>query len=268
MEAKDIENEVERRLKALSTLKRLLKAYGESKDSPFRRKGLISEMKKLKEAVGLDSFFKWIEDEERRIREEEDIFKSEMGGALLRALSERGFTVKGQFPILRFGFYTLKVSFEKPRADLYWGPEAEPLLLNIPLSVDDILREFERVHREIVNRDFNAEKFDGLLLRAYRRLICDRGGDSRKVKIVELLGEFAFLNQREAFSENPLKRNFTEYPRHFFSYDLYRLRKTGGRWRFTVAPFEATTRKRDSLWIPDDEEGNGTYYAYVEIGDG
>lgn len=268
MELKNVENELRRKMEALSKLKKLLRVYEISKDSIFRKKGLIADMKKLKDGVSIESFSKWLEEEEKKIREEEDIFRSEMGNQLLRKLSEKGFVVKGQFPVLRFGFYTLKLSFEKPRADLYWGPEAELLSANIPVSVDEILKEVEKAHYGIVKRGFNLQRFDEILFRGYKRLIYERNEGNKKVKVVELLKEVTFLTQSGAFAENPIKKNFKEYPRYLFSYDLYQLKRASGKWRFTVAPFDATTRKRDSLWIPDDEWGNGTYYAYIERSDG
>ncbi len=53
--------------------------------------------------------------------------------------------------------------------------------------------------------------------------------------------------------------------------DLYRLKKSEVHAienhivKLSVATFDATTEKKRSLWVPDNEQGDGTYYSYLSF---
>ena len=86
--------------------------------------------------------------------------------------------------------------------------------------------------------------------------------------IIEVLNEFVFIKQPQKFFNDPKKENFKDYPRIKLSYLLYILRKSnnaGKGLKFYVANFDATGDKKNSIWIPDNDEGDGTYYSYISI---
>ncbi|MFO7675821.1 MAG: hypothetical protein R6X12_05860, partial [bacterium] len=83
---------------------------------------------------------------------------------------------------------------------------------------------------------------------------------------IELLSELILLIQPEAFRADPVRRRFLEYPRVQFSHDLYRLRQSppgGEAPRLHVAAFDSTTSRAKALWVPDNDQGEGTNYSHL-----
>jgi hypothetical protein len=83
--------------------------------------------------------------------------------------------------------------------------------------------------------------------------------------LVDLLTELVFLQQPRAFRVDPTKRNFKEYGRCMFGYDLYRLKKTGLKRsiRLYTATFDATRFKDKVIFVPEGE--GGTRYGYISF---
>jgi hypothetical protein len=88
-----------------------------------------------------------------------------------------------------------------------------------------------------------------------------------KLLVTDVLHEFAMLQQSKKFLIDPKKSNFHEFSRVKLSYILYYLKKSDALkdMHLHVATFDATTDKRHSMWVPDNEEGEGTHYAYISF---
>lgn len=245
----------------LKGVKKKLLLYAKT-GSPFLRRRILREIKSLVEGgISLNFLENWVNSEEVKIEQEETEWRANFGAELSRLLAGEGISLKGQYPLLRAGFYTIRVSFEAGSAALFWGNEAEVIASNLPLSPKEIFDTIKKTDELLKKRKSEPRKFYENLKIAYKRVPSQKEG---KVLLTEVLRELTFLQQPKAFLENPVKKNFVEYPRFVFSYDLFLLRKEGlPGIRFVVATFDATTSRRTALWIPDDEEGNGTYYSYI-----
>jgi hypothetical protein len=211
----------------------------------------------------------WLHKQKEEIEKLKEDLRFKFGQELTALFAKEGKTLRGQYPVLRVGLYTLRVDFEFGEANLFFGPEIEKIKSKIPLQTQIIYQEIKKCDHDIKDGPFEPEKIYDDILTAYRRClsITDKSfGD--KVLITEVLKEYVFLKQPKKLMIDATKKNFREYSRIELSYMLYRLKNTNvieHGMRFHVATFDATTDKLQSLWIPDNEEGDGTHYEYLSF---
>jgi hypothetical protein len=214
----------------------------------------------------------WCGEQDARVRSLKDDFRYRFGGDLKAALAEHGLPLEGQFPLLHAGFYTTKVDFEAGYARIYWGPEVEVIRSRLALSAADVANAIVSFDQQLKHRGFQASVFVRQLNAAYERNLQASGRPAAsRVLITEIMGEVAFQIQPKKFAVNPVRENFQDYSRVQFGYDLYRLKQSGEQvsggkvLRLFVATFDSTTEKSKSLWVPDSEQGTGTYYSYLSF---
>lgn len=211
----------------------------------------------------------WLHKQREEIEKLKEDLRFQFGQELTAVFVKEGKTLRGQYPVLRVGLYTLRVDFEFGEANLFFGPEVEKIKSKIPMQPQAIYHVIKKFDHDIKDGPFEPEKIYDDILAAYGRClsIADKSfGD--KVLITEVLKEYVFLKQPKKLMIDATKKNFREYSRMKLSYMLYRLKNTNvieHGMRFHVATFDATTDKLQSLWIPDNEEGDGTYYEYLSF---
>ncbi|HDQ99606.1 MAG TPA: hypothetical protein ENN51_04895 [candidate division WOR-3 bacterium] len=210
----------------------------------------------------------WLATERTRLAEAREELRFGFGGGLAVALSEMGLgiTPRGQLPVVRVGLFSLRVDFDAGAATLYWGPEVEKLAAGIVLAPVSVAKAVRDELALLSKRAIAPARLSGLLHRAYRRWLSVGGHEpGSRAPLVELMAELALMSQPEAFRADPVRRRFVEYPRVQFSHDLYRLRAaaTGEMPRLHVATFDSTTSRLKSLWVPDNDQGDGTHYSFV-----
>lgn len=217
---------------------------------------------------------KWTEMETSRIAKLKEDLHFSFGRDLKELMTNQGRSLKGQLPILRCGLWTIKVDFEVGNAVIYWGPEVERVKGKVILKPGDIARAIDDLDEDLRTESMASHELLEATFRAYERtLMMHRGAAGEKVLLVDLLGELVFLIQPSGFRDDPRREKFKEYSRIHFAYDIFLLRRQNSelrvgeqRLRLTVATFDATLDKRRALWIPENEEGEGTYYSYVSFG--
>jgi hypothetical protein len=219
-----------------------------------------------KEAVIL-----WVAHERESVEKSKEEFRFAFGKELNTLLEAEGLSIKGQYPVLRIGLFTLKVNFQFGLAELYFGPEIEKLKGRLPLQPQQIFNELKKRNKEIHAFNSSPENLHDGLRKAYTRKIKDTGmtyGD--KLLITEVLAEFVMSQQPKTFWADPQRSRFREYPRPKLSYMLYYLKKNGmceKGMHFHVATFDATVDRIHSIWIPDNEEGEGTHCSHISFDD-
>lgn len=209
-------------------------------------------------------------DEEKEILEKaKEDFRFSFGENLNELFLKDGKKVRGQYPTLRVGMYTIKLNFEFGEASLYFGPEVEKVKGKIPLNPKYLYEAVKKSDDGLKNEKFEIKQFLNELFEAYkRRLLLNKKVMGDKLAIIDVLNEFVIMKQPQKFIIDPRRENFQEYPRIKLSYFLYLLRKSSevnSNMRFYVANFDATPDKKSSIWIPDNEDGEGTYYSYVSF---
>jgi hypothetical protein len=226
----------------------------------------ISSLPDLDKKGALDA---WLKAEKASLGKFKEDFRFRFGQQLKELLSRDGIKIRGQYPLLRFGLFTLKLNFEFGDATLFFGPEVERIKSKLPLQPQVIYDAVRRYEQDIQDKDFDANTVMGDLVAAYKRCLAISGksyGD--KVRITEVFKEYVFLKQPKQFMINASRGNFREFSRIKLSYMLYRLRIAninGQGMRLHVATFDATVDKVRSFWVPDNAEGDGTHYEYISF---
>lgn len=274
---KEILEELKKLSRDCNKLTKLLNSYSKLLEKPvdnvYLREKKIAEISKLFADIP-DSQLKadlktWFQNEHKELQKHKDDFKFEFGEKLKEMFQKDNIAVRGQYPKLRIAIFTLVVNFEFGEAELFFGPEVEKIKGKIPLQPQAVFEAVKKCRDDLIPKKFDGQEFYNSLLTAYKKRLGPAGknmGD--KMLIVDLLHGYVLLQQSEKFFEDPRKEHFREYPRNTLSYMLYLLRKSGiadKGIRFYVATFDATTEKKSALWVPDNDEGDGTYYSYVSF---
>ncbi|MCX7785951.1 MAG: hypothetical protein N2201_07025 [candidate division WOR-3 bacterium] len=196
-------------------------------------------------------------------------FKEEFHFALgtrLKELMSDFASVSGQLPILKVKFYTIKFDFANGTASIWWGPQKE-LIKKLSIEPVQIAETIKTFDQNLSAKWQHPEDFFNLLKSAYHRYILLNGFDlGTKVNLLDLLPEFVMLLQSKSFKVDPTKSNFSEYSRIQYSYDIYKLKTNPNlisNIQLSVATFAVTESKEKSIWIPDNEQGEGTYYHQI-----
>jgi hypothetical protein len=219
----------------------------------------------------------WHKDESAAADASRAEFRFEFGRQLVAGLEGSGIAVRGQLPLLRAGLFTVRVDFEAGKSTIFWGPEVERLKSGLRLAPAELALTLRKWNERLKQKSVEPEKLLRLLHKVYqRRTASDQLPVSTdagpRVFLLDVLSELVFLLQPESFRLNPAQEKFVEYPRVRFSYDLFRLKQAGafstgdGKLKLHVANFDATTEKARALWVPDNEEGEGTHYSYLSFG--
>ena len=183
-----------------------------------------------------------------------------------RLLADRGWKLQGHMPDLKVAFYIVEVDDAKGEVAIWFGPKQERLA-RARLSPDDAAKRLGQVHKEMVERPLDEQQFIKHLHSAYEMVLTRRdlrAGD--RAPIVEVLAHVSLLLQDRKFQADPRREHFRGYSRAHFAYDLYRLKQRRLLDRELVlgtATRAFTANRRDFIWVPTDQSGNGTVYAHV-----
>jgi hypothetical protein len=86
-----------------------------------------------------------------------------------------------------------------------------------------------------------------------------------------VLQQLVFMRQGPSFRSDPRKENFRGLSRPQFAMMLHKIRASGtlakGKYtlNLTTTTFDATRKRENFLWIPDNLRGDGTTYAYISF---
>jgi hypothetical protein len=218
--------------------------------------------------------------ENAALREAVQTFSAETESALndlaydfahdLRELfAERGLTLAGRPPILTVGDLVLHINIAARKGQWFYGKE--PLTRLLPLSTSTIIKGYEQWHKQLMQREIDAESFLAELYKAWQDTLAKRtkrpsGG---RINIIELLSQLTMNRQSARFWNSPSRKTFKEYERHFFVRDLVLLRTAGTtfapggqtqRLRLGVASKSQADQATRSIWLPDGPL-DGQYYS-------
>lgn len=240
--------------------------------SPYERERKLEKISRIADRLpdfeGRKKICDWINQEHKSLTAAKDEFRFDFGRRLKELLSSRGWEIRGQYPRLRIGLYTVIVNFEFGRAEIWLGPEILKIKPNLPLTPDAIVENIQRLDADYRTSPFNAEAFGQDLRTAYERaLLVGSRNFGDKLPLMTVLQEYVFLQQEPKFYVDPRREHFREFNRFMLAMILYRFMKTefSATVRFQVATFDATSNPQKALWVPSDDEGNGTYFGQISF---
>lgn len=211
----------------------------------------------------------WILRQRQHLDSLKEEFRLKFGQDLQSLARAQGWRVKGQYPVLRIGWYTLKIDFQFGEATLFFGPEVEKIKNKVILEAQGIFQCLKEFDVDLKKMKDPPEVYYRAMQHAYERGLKSsekKFGD--RIVITDVLTEFVMLRQSKTFFIDPQKGNFREYPRAKLSYILYLIKQLSMKdviLHLHVATFDATTDRKRSLWIPDNVDGDGTYYSYISF---
>lgn len=228
------------------------KTLNQSKLEEFVREKIESDIQSMKSKIPV-----W----------EKDVKKT-FGQKLENELKKAGFELRGHYPLLKVSFYTLEVDLENFKVLIWYGPQQERLE-TCRLVPEQIVKKLKAIQDKITQRPFNDNEFLSKVYEAYKISAYRENkklGD--QISISNIIFEYAFLIQDKKFRTNPVKGNYKEYGRVFFSCDLYRLkeRKLDDKELSLITATRAYTRQKSNfLWIPSNEKGDGRYISHIRF---
>ena len=218
----------------------------------------------------LEALHDWVLEYQNVLSSAEQEFRQRFGSGLEAELKQKGFVLSGQYPDLRTGLFTLEMDFDREQVVIWYGPKQERLLHCQP-DAREVANSVERASRQLGTR-LDKTEFLQRLQHAYFR-VADRQ-NSESAPIIDVLTELAYLLQSTRFFQDPRQENYQGYGRADFSYDLFLLRQSllsseciDKRLHLIVATRTHTRRRKDFLWVPDNESGRGTTYSHLQFAD-
>jgi len=208
----------------------------------------------------------WLTSYEQEVEEARQEMKHRFGAELDRLLRAEGIELRGQWPELKAGLFTLEADIGSGRVTIWYGPKQERLA-TAALSPQDVLQRIQQLHKSLAAMPLDQPKFLKNLFEAYSRVL-QRLNKSvgERVPILTVLVELCFLLQDRRFFTDPRRENFKSYSRGQFSYDLFRLhqrRFLDRELALVIATRAYTAKRQDFLWIPSDEQGEGAVYSHL-----
>lgn len=176
-------------------------------------------------------------------------FKQTFGRELESGLKKIGFDLRGQYPLLKTGMYTLDVDFDKSKVTIWYGYLQEKLASK-KLSAIDVVKELLSQHKQITEHDFDDDTFI--------RTLHDIVGDRAPVK--EIIKKFVDRNVYGTKTKKTV--------RACLSYDLHRLktrRFDDMELSMVTATRSYTQHKADNLWVPTNDQGQGMYVSHIRF---
>jgi len=259
--------ETEKGIKRLQkTLKKISRLAKNSLQNIYKIEPLIQNLETVINVTEFDKtgpleVIKTLKDDIEKLKED---FRFDFSKRLNEELQKNSMNLHGNLPILYSGLYRIEVDFIAKKVNIMFGPEK---IGGCALSPDEIVNKLQKIDEELKKNSMPEREFIDKLFQGWRRASLFL--QKERVPITTVLTEFALLFQKKQFYENPSKRNYKEYPRHQFAYDIYRLREKGVKeahskeLHLIASTFDATRKRIDYIWVPTNERGEGVNYSYI-----
>lgn len=264
-------------VKGINKLIKLLNNYDKIRSKPVDNAYLLEKnlqmiercLSELAVKELVKDLIEWLVKEKKKIDGFKEEFRIKFGQELTALFAQEGKKIRGQYPILRMGIYTLKIDFEFGSVDLFFGPEVEKIKSKIPLQAVTVFETVKKFDNDLHASKMTAADMYETLHEAYkRRLIMTGQSFGEKTPIMKVLSEFVLLQQSKQFLIDPQKSKFRGYSRVTLSYLMYFLKRSEffeKNIRLHVATFDATVDKINTLWILGNDEGEGTHYSHISF---
>jgi hypothetical protein len=195
--------------------------------------------------------------------------RRELAKRLSEACAARGLelaVVQREEPVVvRIPPFAVEIDRNKGRATLQFAR----LALDTSAADATAIVELVERRREAWTRDFEPTRFFDACRNAWAAArATGLGGQSERVEILDLMPFLALQLQSSKFLKDPSAKNFVDYSRAHFAFDLMQLRRAGllvhDGWRLNlgVATGTSASDKKRALFV-EDERGQGEFKLTV-----
>jgi uncharacterized lipoprotein YmbA len=195
------------------------------------------------------------------------------GVALRETMAEIGVEVTGTPPRFEVGRYEIAADFVTRKATISYGKIE--VAKNVPLSLDAILRAYQREVKAIEGRSEDGQSWIRQLHKAWETAMLKSGKSSHRAGIVDCYYEMVLLRQNRTFNNDPSKRSFADYSRAQFTYDLVgfvwqqHLNYEGLNVELHTATQSHWGSSSKCMWVVDGNgPHDGRYVSDIEFGKG
>jgi len=262
--------ELKKNIDAISKDMQLYKKLADNKESNyFQLVKILNQIsitsKQIENFVNL-GLNDWVSKEQQSLESAKAKLTFEFGTALADELSKNGLKLEGIFPDYKVKTFFVAAELQTGKCKLWYGNKEE-YLGETALNALVVKKALFTANERITKRDFEDSKFFQKLYKAYENAIVKQHKSvGENVGIISLLLELNFLNQNSNFLNDPRKTSFVEYPREFFSYDLFRLKgrqKDNLTLNLSIATREQNRSRNTYLWVPSDDSIHGNVYSQI-----
>jgi len=209
------------------------------------------------------NFYNWFEKEKKNLDSLESRIQSTFPERLYNELYSYNLKLEGHIPNLKTGYYVLNINFNNNQCKIYYGPDKE-LIAKLKINAEQIANYIVQ-HKNDLEKSY--ESYDNLinhLEKAYSNVTqkFDKTLD-KKAPIIEVMHEIA---KEKAITDTQKKP--PKYGRIQFSYDLSRLLRNPSdqiRIKLSTATRAQARSRKNYLWIPKNERGDGAIYSHIEV---
>lgn len=264
---KDKKNHIERFYKEISKIQQLFKnAIGNA----FIIGQWLDDFKKR---FSNDSYYNEVssllESIEQINKKNKEDFIFDFGKKLRENFEKENLNITGSGENYSVGLMNIKIDFTAGKASLLFSREL--LKGGIQLEPKAILAAYKVAEKRLIRKSFNGKEFIKDLYEAYRRAALLSALEiGKRINIIKVLRELAFLIQSNAFEVDPKKENYRGYGRAQFAYELYRLKSenifeyNNMKLNLGTATIDYAGKRQYSLYVPDDISG-GNYIMYISF---
>jgi hypothetical protein len=187
------------------------------------------------------------------LQEAERTLGETFGEALRHAASAQGLVLDGRPPRFAIGRFEITANFPARAAAISYGKEQ--VVKRVPLSVDALLKAYQREAKSITGRNEDGQRWIELLYQAWLNVRRKKEITGNRVNLVDCYLELIFLRQGRAFRVAPSRSTMAEYSRAQFAYDFVefverqRLHFNGQRAHVYASTKSQTDSAERSIWI-------------------
>lgn len=194
---------------------------------------------------------------------------------LKESFEARGQEVEGRPPTLVVDELVLQIDIANRKAQWFYGKEA--LTKPLPLSLNGIIKAYDRQRKAILERKDETPAFLAELYKAWDDLMTEKTEKSgrrpsgNRINLVEVYAKLVLNRQATRFWNSPSRSTFKDYERHFFVRDLVLANEAGARvtvdgTSYRLSLGTATKSQADnamrSVWVPSSAL-DGNFYSDI-----
>ena len=189
---------------------------------------------------------------------------------LKETFEARGQTVEGRPPTLIIDDLVLNIDIAARKAQWLYGKE--PLTKLIPLSINAIVKAYDRQRKVILEREIKQDEFLTELHKAWTDVLAKRSQrpSGGRVSLTETYSQVVLNRQNNRFWNAPSRSTFKDYERPLFVRDLVLVRNApaftvdgkAARLQLGGATKSQAESAARSMWLPATAL-DGEYYATI-----
>jgi len=255
---------------ATGALNQAVKLAAEERMDALAMQKSLAKLEVAAEQVTDPAFTQAVADFAAATRQALDDLAFHFAHDLKETFEQRGETVTGRPPTLVVGELVLQIDIAARKAQWLYGKEA--LTKAIPLSINGIIKAYDKQRKAIMERKFDATAFLTELHTAWNELLAKRsqrppGG---RINLIELYSQVVMNRQIQRFWNAPSRSTFKDYDRAHFVRDLVLAHDAPGvnvdgqtvSLRLGVATKNQAESAARSIWVPKSAL-DGDYYASI-----